>query len=271
MFHILCYEEDVTAGSTDENLDAIDDDGIITRDVNTASYIFTEPYQLLGAAGLGTTMTDARMDVPSWNGVGHHHIWPFERSATVPDNPNWQDLRMYRPQLPMNEAIGIQSSNALACGTEKATVFLWIAPPNWSRQLPPGLLRLTLQATVAVTGVDDAWSALGAFTFEDRLRAGWYSVVGLETFEASVLASRINFARTFTDVKRHLRPGILNQNALGAIPQRGINGEMGVWGSFHSFEPPTMQIYQDAAVGAVTVDVRLDVIYHGDQKPANVI
>jgi 6-phosphogluconolactonase/glucosamine-6-phosphate isomerase/deaminase len=59
---------------------------------------------------------------------------------------------------------------------------------------------------------------------------------------------------------------MLAQEAVGNFPDDVFCGGMGVYGHFHSFEPPTVQSFNLAA-GATAGVLRLDVVYHGERRP----
>lgn len=263
MFHLLAYEEDLASLATDSDLDAAVDGEFSQRN---SHYIFTEQYNMLMACYLAPNATRARFNLPSINGIGRHQIWPLNRSATVPSRPGIQDLRSYPLPLTINEELGIEGTNDDGVDADQAIALLWVAPPTWTPQLPRGLQRLTIAATVAPTGVAVSWSAEAAITFLDNLRGGWYTIVGASVFDAGSYAYRFIFRNSATVNGRKLRPGVLAQEAIGNFPNEPFVGGMGVFGHFHSFEPPTVQCFNLAA-GATAGVLRLDVVYHGERRP----
>lgn len=263
MHHLLAYEEDLASNAADADLDAAVDGEFSQRN---SHYIFTEQYNLLAAHYIAPNATRARFNLPSLNGIGRHQIWPLNRSATVPSRPGIQDLRGYPMPLTVNEELGIEGSNDDGVDTDQAVCLLWIASPQWTPQLPRGLQRLVIAATAAPTGVAVAWSGDAAITFLDNLRGGWYTVVGMQVFDAGAFAYRLNFRNSTTVNNRKLRPGCITQEAIGNTPDTMFMGGLGVWGHFHSFEPPTVQCFNLAA-GATAGVIRLDVIYHGERRP----
>src|SRR5262249_792298 len=136
VFHILNYR--VVAGVNDANVDeTMTTDTIYTA--RNGHLLLTEPMNMIGAMHLAASATPARFNIPSWNNLGSHQIWPVNRSATPPSYPRIDDYTMFPKTLPMNEEIAIEESNNLGAATEETTTTLWLAPPNWSRNLPRGM------------------------------------------------------------------------------------------------------------------------------------
>lgn len=263
MFHPLIYEEALAAGATAGDMDAVADDEFTRRNDH---YIVTDPFNVLAMYYQAASAIRARLNVPEVNAIARHQIWPVFRSATVPDDPRIQDFRSNLFPLSQNEEIAVEGANDLAMGTENSTCVIWIAPPTWNRNLPRGSQRLVIRATGATAGVAQSWSTLGALTFAENLRGGWYAIVGCECFDAGSLAFRFVFSKPYMYAGRKLRPGNLCMEALGNRPCLQINDTFGVWGYFHSFEPPQFQIYANAT-GASVQEFWIDVIYLGDRPP----
>lgn len=260
-FHLLNYF--VSAGAGDANVDmtaAVDSE--FSR--RNSHYIFSERYNLILAAHLAVSATRARFNVPTWNAIARQQIWPVNRSATPPSYPRVMDLRDYPMEIPMNEEIAVEESNDLAMGNEDTTAFLWIAPPTWNRNLPRGEMPIMVRATGAVARTADSWSADGAITFAENLRGGVYGVIGVHCQSANLRAFRLNFIRAPVINGRKFRPGSLVTNAVGNIDDPLRVGNLGLWGYFHTFEPPQLQVYGDAA-GADTQELRLALVYMGER------
>jgi len=143
---------------------------------------------------------------------------------------------------------------------------MWIAPPTWSKQLPPHIQRLTVRATASAAGTADSWGAFGALTLSDQdLRGGVYAVVGAQVFDAGSIAFRFNFGRAPYIQGRKLRPGGLCMEALANIPLPQQMGGQGVWGLFHTFELPTIQVFANASAASAQ-EIRLDLLYLGEDE-----
>lgn len=262
MFHLLAYNAALGVAAADTNLNGVADPEFTRRGTNN-NFIFTEDYQLLAAFYHAASATRARFDIPTLNAIARPQLWPVERSATIPDDPGFLDLRNYPMKLPRNEEIAVQGSNDLGAATEQSQLFAWVAAPTWSMNLPRGQQRLIVRATGAVAGVAQAWSSLGALTFAENLRNGYYTIVGAQLFDAGTLAMRFIFARPPIINGRRMRPGVLSTEAIGNKPLEMQMGGLGIFGTFHSFEPPQIEIFANAA-GASVQEVRLDLVYQGE-------
>lgn len=260
MFQVLAYSASLGAAAADSDVAAAVDPNFSIRNNH---FILTEPYQLVAAYYNALTATRARLNVPSINGVGRHLIEPVSQSASIVSRQYVQDLRDYPLALPQNEEIAVEGSNA-AAGAEQATAILFIAPQGWNRNLPRGIIRINIRATASPTGVANGWSADANLAFIDNLKGGYYSVVGMRVQGTAVIAARLNFRNGAVVNGRKLLPGCPGQQAVGDFPNPIWLGGMGSYGMFHSFEPPSVAVFTSAA-GAVTCELRLDVVYHGDR------
>lgn len=262
-FALLAYEEALGVAAADTDLDRVPDAEFSSRNDH---FIFSEQYMLLAAHYMAVSATRSRLNIPTLNGIGRHQLWPVERSATIADDPGWADYRESPILLPMNEELAVEGSNDLGAATENSTCFLWLSQPGWTRNLPRGIQRLTVRATGAVAGVAQAWSALGALTFAENLKGGWYSLLGAQLFDAGTLALRFVFDQPIlAQGGRKMRPGVLCTEALGNKPLEANLGGFGVLGQFHTFSPPQIEIYANATA-ASTQEIRLDLAYHGDSR-----
>ena len=243
-------------------------------------YIFSEYYKLIAWESLGASLLDVRFNIPSWNAICRAHQWPMDLSATPQSVRRISDFRDFHPDLPVNEEIAIEATNNLATtGTENETSAIWIAPPNWSRNYPPyhdqpatelpgggRLRRFVLRATATVTAIAHAWSTLQALTFAENLRGGWYCVHSAWVQNANARYFRLVFPRQPLYRGRRLRPGSVITNAIGNVEWPVSENFFGVWGYFHSFEPPQLEIFDDAG-NSDACEIRLDCSYYGYPAP----
>lgn len=93
----------------------------------------------------------------------------------------------------------------------------------------------SIRATASVTLVTASWVNSGALTFASTLPTGHYQVVGMRTWSANQVASRIFF------VGYPWRPGTLAAQAeASSEPIYFRYGNLGVWGEFDNTVPPTI-------------------------------
>lgn len=257
-FHLAAYA--VAAGINDTNVDVpAVSDTIFT--IRNNHFILTEPYNLLYAFAHGASILRARFNTPTLNAIARYQIWPVERSATIPDDPRGLDLRDMPLAIPQNEEIAVEESGNLGAATEREAVFVWLGTPDWSRNLPRNQYQLVVRFTATITVNANAWSVDVPITFAENLRGGFYDVLGAWVVGASDLAFRLVFPRAQFAGQRQLRPGGLCQDAVGNTDWMG-NDALGYWGSFHSFEAPTIQVFALAA-GATAIEGRLLLGYPG--------
>ena len=261
MHHLLAYNASLGVAAANADVAMVADQEFTARN----NHLLTQDdFRLLAAAYLAASATGARISAPTLNGFARHHIWPIHRSATIPDDPRLQDMRMNPLRLPAGEEIAVEASNDLGAATERSTAFLWLAGPSWSTTIPTGIQRLTVRATYSITTTAYSWSALGALTFAENLRGGRYTIVGLNVFDANSLAVRLVFGRGNMVNGRRMRPGVLCQNAVSDRPNPVFMGGLGVYGEFLTIEPPQVEVYA-TNTAAHAGECRVDLIYSGGQ------
>lgn len=263
MFHAMAYEEDLGT-VVNSDLDAVNDQIFMRRNDH---FLFTEPYMMLANAYLAPSALRARTNIPHLNAYNRHHIFPIQRSATVVSDPNIQDLRKAPLDIPLNEELAWEvETDGPAMGTESSKVVMLIGAPHWTKEIPPAIQRITVRATAAAAGTIVAWGADGALTFPDQaLRGGVYSLIGCQCFDAGSVAFRFIFPRQKFSQGRQLRPGGLCLEAINNIPWYPLDDGMGEWGRFHTFEPPTVQVFANATAASVQ-ELHLTLLYLGDEN-----
>jgi hypothetical protein len=259
-FHLLGYMGSIAAGAPDADLPAIADPEFSRRNNH---YIFTEDYWALAFAHLAQSALRARLNVPTINAVARHIIWPVNRTLTTSSHHRIQDLRTYPLKLPLNEEIAVEVSNNAGVA-EPHNVFIWVAPSGWTRNIPRGILRLTVRASASVALTASAWTPDSNIVFAENLRGGWYSVVGAYCISTLARGFRLNFVRMPMINGRKFRPGSLVTAAVGNLEEPFVDAPFGEWGRFHTFEPPQLQMLADSSV-ADTQELRLDLVYLGEQ------
>jgi hypothetical protein len=212
--------------------------------------------------------TDGRLNVPSINAIGYHHLWGVTRGATQVSPSVISDYTDDPISLPMMEEISVQLSDNAGAATN-VLALLAIAPPNWSRNQPAGQTNLTVKASMTINTGAFSWSGLTPFVFETTLKGGWYSIVGLEVEGTNLLAYQVNFPRFPLVQGRKLYPGSFAIGAIGNLPPYYKRDYYGWWGSFHTVEPPQIQ-GMSAAGGNISCLAFVDLIYHGASPPPGV-
>lgn len=268
MFHLAAYKYAAAAAQVLVDVPAVTDTIISIRNNHL---IVTDPFNLVMAYGLGSTLSELRANWPTLNSYGYHQFWPFDSQGTtasvVPDRPALIDYWSQPLTVPQDEELAIQAS--MSPGTTEAdTLFLWLANPGHQLTLPSGVQRITLKATCAYTpGAAYTWTGAQPLTFETTFRGGWYVVVGLNFEDPNTLACRLIFPKGTPYAGRILRPGCLSQNSYANRPDPRFMGRVGPWGTFNSFELPYAE-FLSVNTSAHTADMRFDVIYLGDTQAA---
>lgn len=238
-------------------------DDIIQIDQGS-NFIMTDPYNLLLSAPMGTTLTRARFQSPSLIRFGSNHLYIHDRNATPGDLPQPTDYRDRPFELPVDEPIQLQVTTD-AAGPARVEIPLVFAAPTWDKTIPYGEGQLISRATVTPTaGAAGLWGPLANLTFEQTLMVGTYAVIGAEAVAASGVAFRLFFPDSQLTYGKILRPGWLCRTAIGNRPTGMFDGQMGEWGRFYTFSPPTIQFF--GAVAATPFDVWLHLIRLGTSK-----
>ncbi len=263
-FATLVYNASAAAaGATNTDFSAATDPDFSQRN---SHYIFTEPYRVLGVAVIGVSVTRGRFQAPAWNAIGEFAIVNANRALQPPSNPQWDWYIARQPQIPLNEEFQVQVSNNLGAATEIENVVLQLLTDDWSANIPPGRLLLAVRVSFTVTPVLNAWSGPQILTFSQGLRGGVYAVVGGILQGTNSVAWRMIFPRYRLYHGRKLRPGGLIQTAIGDVVSNQLDPWVlayGEWGRFHTFEPPTIEVFGTAAVGT-TYQGFLFLVYLGE-------
>ncbi len=256
--HLIAYSASLAAGP---NLDttAAPDDVLMVRNNH---FIFTNRYNLLGALPIGALINRSRFGNASLQRYSFIHLHPLNVGALPLSNPQFMDLRDTPMELPLNEEITIESGNS-AAGPTQTSALLVVGTPDWSMNQPGVLARITVRATATiVAGAAGTWGALANITFERDLINGVYTVLGCSSILATGLAFRLRFNdQPSINGKQH-RPGWFNQPTHTLNPHPAWKDGWGEWGRFHTFSPPQIQYFGDAAGG--TAELRLVLGYLGE-------
>lgn len=192
---------------------------------------------LLGAIGIGATISRARITSPSLRALALPDFAPVAIGAELAAADFLYFRLRHQLELVTNEVLNAQVAET-AAGAEQETVLAWLADA-----LPDpvaGDIR-TVRATNATTLVANAWTN-GALTLDQTLPVGRYAIVGARAESAGLLAFRFVF------VGGIWRPGGLGCDAAGdPDPQGQRMGGWGVWGEFDSLTPPSVDFLSVSA------------------------
>lgn len=265
-FHLAAYTFASTGGLSLKDMTALVDPAFSQRN---GHYIFSEPYQLLAGYAIGKTITDVRLNMPSVNAVAYQHVQLVNQSIKPPSPDVMEDYRSNPLQIPQYEEMAWLVSDG-GSAAEQESLLMFISPPGWNRNVPQGQSRLTVKATATPNVGAYAWGQQSIITFETTLKGGWYSVVGCECLDTSLLAIQLNFPRMPLFNGRKLFPGTRCIQTPGAWPLFYDRGWVGWWGTFHSFELPQM-LAMGYAAGTGSSTLFFDLVYHGGTPPPNLV
>jgi len=251
-FHTAAFAEDIDPLGALVNIAAVNDDSIFTSgdDIRVPVPL---PF-LIGAAGLisATVPVQAQMQSPSLRQVANIDVEPVGLGLVFGD-PSEVAMHPGNP-IPLrgDESLNFLVNTTPAAGAELHYGIVWFG--DGAQQQVNGDI-FSVRSTMGVTAVANAW-VNGPLTFGQDLPVGTYDVVGMRVRAAGLVAARLNF------IGAAWRPGVAGAVAIN--DNMGMHfryGKMGVWGSFHTNTPPSVEII--AAAGAVTPVVILDLIARG--------
>jgi hypothetical protein len=263
LFHLAAYS--ASLGNVTNQDTTFATDGILA--VSNNHLLLVDDFNPIALYGNGANLARIRFNNAQLLQYSIPHVWPLDTSATPPTIPAVMDLAGKQLNFPINEEIIVESTTT-AVGPQQINLLMWLADPGWNNQRSPSLWNGVIRATATTpAGAAGTWSAEAALTFERGLRNGVYEIWGAEVFQATGVAFRFRLPDQVGVHGKQLRPGGLNQTAVGLQPwrkQRGEDGGLGIWGRFFSLAPPVIQMFGDAAGG--TAEIRLYVSYVGEDR-----
>lgn len=238
MFHVLAFAAaalDQTAGDVQEP--AVSDDVFSIRN---NSFQIPFDMNLFGVYSAGLNKTRARIKTASLISRGFPQIWPFSITVLPPNPIPFMDLRDMPITLRREEDFRVDGSAPVAVGNNVSTL-AFVSDAPFSGVLPYRDLRI-LRFTANVTAVAQAWSNLGAITFQDTLEGGQYAICGMHVQGANVIAARLQLQNQVW------RPGCIgNAAAQSQMIEYPLMGGFGVWGMFNTYSLPQIQSLENAA------------------------
>lgn len=263
MHTILAYIGNNAGPANNFDLTALTDPNFSIRN---GHYIFTERYRMLYNSAFSATISDATIRSPLINALSTDglRLGSFNRQAGISGSPTladrWTQLRIDIPQM---EEIQFLASTGVA---EQQFGTMVIGTDGWNANLPSGIPIVLEATTASFTPTVRVWSADQALVFNSNPRGGVYAVVRAQCqFAADLLAFRLNFVRSKLYNGRKLLPGWFAQNAVASFEDvitQSNPFHLGVWGAFHTFEPPLVEVLPSTSA-AMTPIVRLWCVYLG--------
>lgn len=218
----------------------------------------------------GAGLQNARINAPSLLRVSYPYIRPVSNNlGESQGNPNVMDLIAAPLSLPASETVSIEVVGGIVGqppARSPVLALLWFC--DALSPVPPGeMFVLRCSATGLPATRANVWSAIGPVSFDQSIPAGAYAVIGFEHWSPTAIAARLSFPGMY------LRPGTLSSASPPSLLNQGFNagirserlfyeGGIGVYGSFQSFAPPSLEVL--TTNGDTTFEAYLTVIRTGE-------
>lgn len=232
-YHLCAYSALLAAG-TDLDVAAVRDD-ILT--IQNNHFVLPRSMDLIAAAAMSATLSDARIASPTMRQIFNPHIRPITVGATPGNDANVWLLDHYPFMVPPWEEIQALVTEAAGV-TEQSTVLAWL---RLQYEAPPSGRVYPWKWTSTTAATANAWTTV-ASTFADALPIGNYCIIGSEHFSTNAQAHRIIFP------DQVYRPGMLSFASTGQrLPYAMGMYQFGVMGYFRSNAIPQLQVLCNGA------------------------
>lgn len=241
MHHVAAYSQSFTGAGAEFELLAIVDNFFT---IQNNHFLPQRDTQVLFAAAMGATITRARLNTPTLGVTTSPHIMPISPllSASSPQKIRWYDPTELK--LSKLEELQVFATHS-AAGAEQNVCVLGFDMGQLAE--PPGGV-FTIRGTSTVTLVANSWTNINPIVWQNTLPNGLYNVIGGVFVSASCIAGRVIFENT------PYRPGAVGQLLITDWTNDIFrNGGLGVWGQFHNYAMPQIELLASAADTAETV------------------
>ena len=253
-FTIAGFGEDLDLADAEANLAALADAHLFTQGDDLRVPSLNHLLAVSGGLASGGTQV-LRLEAPSIRDNNRLRVAPLNGQADADVEPASplaiMDMTVSPRRLEADEILQcIARSNTSAAAFQWLIAFFGDGRPV---AVTPDEV-ITVRATSGTTLTARAGTT-GALTFPDTLLVGRYQVVGLRAFGVSPIAARFVFKGAGPS---NWRPGgmALDSQTSPDWPMQRM-GRLGVWGEFHSTQPPDIEVLADAADSAQTFDLDL--------------
>jgi hypothetical protein len=234
-FHLTAF-----GGTSTTSLGALSPFNDMYLPSTTSGYLLPSPMKVVAAyASSPGTLKSARITAPSLRRLAYPYIRPLGTTLPEGTDPNVMNLISHPLQLQASETLNVEASAATAAEVVMALVWLCeeLTP------VPPGeKFTLRFTATGAAGPSEGTWMPIGTLSFDQSLPQGIYTVVGFEHWNPGAVAARLVFPGMA------MRPGTLSMSSGSStiVADRRTDrifyeGGIGVYGSFNSFAPPSLE------------------------------
>lgn len=248
MFNLFAFHEVIDPAGVLSAITAVNDDLVFTvgEDLRVPSQ---SPFLLGATAALeATSALQAQLQSPSLRRIAYYDITPFDTGLVI-DNGHKMMMHPQHPYaLNTDESLNFMI-NTNPAGATSQYGLVWMGDGS---QAPVAGEMFTVRCTSLMTAVLGEWTS-GNIVFGQDLPVGEYDIVGMRVIEPTTVAARLIFKGGV------YRPGC---NALGdetAIDRDVFrHGGMGIWGTFHTNTPPSIEVI--SAAGGIVPIIYLDLM-----------
>lgn len=236
--HTVAYTASI-GNTTDQQLNA-QTDSVLT--ITNNNFLMQRDSRILKAWAGAATLTDARLNAPSFANYGDIYIHPVQQAVKPGSNPPFYFPDGQPIRVRANEELKVKINDGISgTGVERATVLVTLCgDTDTPDPIPDGVLY-TFRFTSTTTVTANAWSQL-AITWTTTPPPGVYAVLDLHIVSANMQAGRLIFP------PRIWRPGFIgntNQYDNRWNPERPF-----LLGTVGYFRVPVYPIVEVLANGA---------------------
>lgn len=237
MFHTVAFSQNNTSVNVGGLVTPVVDPTVTINGNNLL--VPDKVNQVVAAVAWNTNagaLTKAQLQSPSLREVFFPSLTPLILQATPDSVPFVYECQDTPIPLSTNEGLNYFSNatNATSTGQQGALVFLGDGPIQ-----PIAKSKVfTMRFTTAIQQAVNVWVS-GAMTLDQTLPVGNYDVVGMRVEAAGLLAARL----IFIGASAVVRPGCPGNASDATNDLYSFRmGRMGVWGSFYSLTPPSLEV-----------------------------
>jgi hypothetical protein len=194
--------------------------------------------KILYAAAMGTLLTRCRISTPTLGVITSPFIRDISPALNVGNPQIFADYSADPLGVNALEEVVIFQTDSAVTSESNAAILGW----DMGQSPQPAGTVFTIRGTATGTLVVGAWTSVGTITWQNQLPTGIYAVVGAIFQSAGAIAGRLILENT------PYRPGGL---AITTITNRTAPlfrlGGLGVWGQFHNYAMPLVEILSSSA------------------------
>lgn len=246
--HISVYQSSNTSGANYTQINAVSD-GTLPQVSN--SFFLPAPAKIPAMAAVGATLTNFRLNVPSYRNIAFPEFINVKAAATATTPYPIIDLTNTPYLVPASEPIEVDVIQSSGGAETDSVIVAW----QFGERQPVYGNIITIRCTAAITIAAGSWAS-GTLTPSQTLQTGRYIIVGMAAFGTNLLAARLISPQNMN------RPGCPGfQVGATYAPDTFRYGNLG---AFAEIITPTFPNLECIGVGAGSAQtVLLDIIKVG--------